>query len=550
MLKYFIKIMPLVFLGALLWSCEDDLNITPEDNRLTDDRALVSESDYTAFLAKIYGGLSLFDQGSGSDPDISTIRADFSGYMRLYFQMQELPTDEAVIAWNDGPIQALNTQTWSSGDSFPNAMYARVFFQVAQANEFLRQSEQGALASKGLNNETLFKGFRAEARFLRALSYWHGLDLFGNTTFVTENDGTGSPPQISKAELFSYIESELLAIENEIAGPKENQYGRADRGAVWALLAKLYLNAEVYLGEGNGRFDDCIVFCNKIINAGYSIDTSLPYQNLFLADNDKNGAQSEAIFTIPHDGINTKSSGGFATFVVHAAVGDPMNPTDFGIGGGWGGLRTTSVLVDLYGTPTGQEEVFNDAGSSLGFQEIWSDQRLLTFTAGQSKVINDITFFNDGYAITKFKNITSDGQPGKDPSENPDLDFHMFRLADIYLTYAEATLEGGAGGNINTAVGYINTLRERANGGAAIDNIAIADLTNDFIIDERGRELYWECHRRTDLIRHKQFSENGIWPFKGGVPAGQVTPKFRNLYPIPQNELDVNTNPLVQNPGY
>lgn len=559
MTKKIIKILLFATtIGLLLGSCEDDLEIGPEDNRLVSEGALQTEANYESFLAKLYTGLSVFGQGNGTSNDISTIRNDFSGYLRLYYQMQELPTDESVIAWSDdGPIQDLNTQTWTNGHVGVAAMYERIFFQVAQANEFLRQSAPGVLSSKGLSNESLFRQLRAEARFLRALSYWHGLDMFGDTTFVTENDGAGAPPQTTRAALFEYIESELLAIQEDLPEPNQiSNYGRADKAAVWALLSKLYLNSEVYLGEGNGRFNDCIDVCNQIINAGYSIDVNQPYQNLFLADNDAfstlNTSESEAIFTIPHDGVRTRSTGSYGTFIINASLSAEIQAEgDFGTTQAWGGIRATSVLIDLFGTPTNEPMPnSDDPNAPEDIQLEWEDQRIISFTPGHRREVESLTTFTDGYAITKFKNLTVDGQPGSDSQQFTDMDFHMFRLADIYLTYAESVLRGATNGDMNAALDFVNILRTRAYGGSTANNISSAELTLDFIIDERGRELYWENHRRTDLIRFNRFTENSIWEFKGGVQGGQTTPEFRNLYPIPQSEINVNTNNIEQNPGY
>lgn len=544
------KSVLMLSIGCLVWSCDDDLDIRPEDSRQTEEKALVTDANYRSFLAKIYSGISVSgQQGPAGRPDLRGLDEGFSNYLRLYWKLQELTTDEALIAWNDGTIQNLHSQTWTSGNEFLRTMYDRLYFQIAICNEFLRQSNENVISSKGLNND-LITEYRAEARFMRALAYWHAMDLYGNPTFVTENDPVGlfSPPQIQRADLFAFIESELLDIEDTIAEVRTGEYGRADQGAVWALLAKLYLNAEVYLGAGNGRFDETIEYSNRIINAGYSIDTALPYRNLFLADNDTNGTQSESIFVIPFDGLNTQSFGGM-TFLVHAAVGGSMNPDDFGINDGWFGLRTTSALIDQFGPSSNEVEVFDDEGESLGTQLMWNDSRLLTYTPGQNREIENVSVFTDGFAIQKYRNITTTGDAGSDPNNHPDTDFHMFRLADTYLTYAEATIEGGVNGDLATAVGYINTLRERAFGSSSF-NITIADLTMDFILDERARELYWEGHRRTDLIRHNQFSENGVWPFKGGVQEGQTTASFRDLMPLPEKEININSNPLVQNPGY
>lgn len=528
-----LKPVLILFLGSLLvWSCQDELDLSPEDNRETADSALQDAEVYESFLAKLYAGLSLSGQeGPAGNPDLAGLDEGFSNYVRLYFNLQELTTDEALIGWNDGTIYDLHYQSWTAGNEFVRTMYSRILYQVSLVNEFLRQTDPAALDNRGVSGDlrATIEDYRAEARFLRALSYYHALDLFGRPAFVTEEDPTGAflPPQTSKADLFSYVESELLAIENEIIDAKQNEYGRADRAAVWMLLSKLYLNAEVY--TGSARYADVIEYTQRTINSGYQI-ADVPYSYLFMADNDQNGAQNEIIFPVTYDGLNTQSYGG-TTYIIHAAVGGDMVPADFGVNGGWAGLRTTQQFVDIF--PGGAES---------------DDSRAMFFTEGQNKEVRRIAPFTEGYAVTKFTNLKSDGTAGSDPSgEFPDTDFPMFRLADAYLMYAEAVVRGG-GGSTGQAVTYINELRERAYGDNSGD-ISTADLNLNLILNERGRELYWEGHRRTDLIRFNRFSENGIWAFKGGVPQGATTSAFRNLFPIPAAELGVNTN-LTQNPGY
>jgi hypothetical protein len=264
---------------------------------------------------------------------------------------------------------------------------------------------------------------------------------------------------------------------------------------------------------------------------------------MFMADNHNS---REVIFAVPFDGLNIQTWGG-TTYLVHGALGGKMvddiddatgasitaeATTRFGVNSGWFGLRTTSAFVDLFLDITGN-----------------TDERAIFYTDGQTKEIteNGIPNFNEGFAVPKYVNVTSDGEIGSDLTHT-DTDYPMFRLADAYLMYAEAVLRGGTGGDAGTALNYINTLRQRAYNGNNGD-IAAGDLTLDFILDERGRELYWEGHRRTDLIRYNQFSENGVWPHKGGIAAGKTTEKFRNLYPIPSSEILANPK-LNQNDGY
>ena len=532
MLRTIKSVLVVFTLAFFMQSCDDRLNLEPEDSRLTAEVAFDDPAAYKQFLAKLYAGISLSGQeGPAGAPDLAGLDEGFSNYLRLYWKMQELTTDEAVIAWNDGTIQDLHGQVWTSGNEFIRTMYSRLLYQVALTNEYLRQTTDAKLDERdvGAGLRVEIQTYRAEARFLRALTYWHAMDLFANPPFVTENDPIGAflPPQIQRADLFDYVEAELLDILDDMEAPRANEYGRADRGAAWMVLAKLYLNAEVY--TGTSRYADVITYTNNIIGAGYSIPNT-PYFHSFLADNDSNGSQEEVIFTIPFDGLNTQAFGGM-TFLTHAPVGGSMNPADFGINGGWFGVRATPTFI----------EQFPDEENS-------ADGRALIYTDGQNKDITTIATFTDGYALSKYRNVDVDGNPGSDNSGNhTDIDFPMFRLADAYLMYAEAALRGG-GGSLSTATGYINELRGRAYGDTSGD-IAQSDLDLDFIIDERARELYWECHRRTDLIRFNQFSDNGVWQWKGGVQQGATTESFRDLMPLPATDLGINTN-LDQNTGY
>ncbi|WP_299991554.1 RagB/SusD family nutrient uptake outer membrane protein [uncultured Pontibacter sp.] len=516
-------------------SCDHSLDIEPKYD-VVSANVYRDFANYKSILAKMYAGYAVTgQQGPAGRPDISGIDEGFSNYLRQYWQAQELSTDEAIIAWNDGNLRDLHDMDWTPANEFLRALYNRIFYQVSLTNEFIRETQDAQLSERGITGANLEEArrYRAEARFLRALSYWHALDLYGNVPFVTEQDRVGSffPEQTTRADLFSYVESELLAIESELGEPGF-EYGRADKAAAWTLLAKLYLNAEVYTGQG--RYADAVTYSRRVIDSG-RFQLEAEYNHLFLADNN---TSSEIIFPITFDGLRTTTWGGM-TYLVHAPVGGNMNAAAFGINGGWGGLRTTKNIVELFPSTNATP-----------------DERAMFHTDGQNLEIADIFTFTDGYPITKFKNVNRAGQAGSDPSGNhPDTDFPMFRLADVYLMYAEAVLRGG-GGSAADALDYVNQLRRRAytdaagnvrgNGGA----ISQGQLTLDFIINERARELKWEGHRRTDLIRFNRFtSATYVWPWKGAVPEGRGVEEFRRLYPIPSTDLTANPN-LTQNPGY
>lgn len=514
-------------IAFVLSSCVKDLDREPFVE-ITSVSVYKDPANYKKVLAKIYAGLALSgQQGPAGKPDISGIDEGFSTYLRQYWKAQELPTDEAVIAWNDGSLADYHKMNWASNNEFIAAMYNRIYYQVGLCNEFLRESTDAKLSDRGIGGSDAdnIRIYRQEARFMRALSYWHALDMFGNVPFVTENDGIGAflPKQATRAELFAFIESELKDIEGKLIDPHQNEYGRADKGAAWTLLAKLYLNAEVYINEP--RYTDAIAYCKKVISAGYQLDPQ--YKNLFLADNNNS---PEIIFPIVFDGVHTKTWGGI-TFLVHAPVGGSMNPADFGINGGWAGLRTTKSIVALYPDSTGQ-----------------IDKRAMFYTTGQNIEINNVSEFKDGWPVTKYKNVTSAGVKGSDIEGNfPDTDFPMFRLADVYLMYAEAVKRGGAGGDEATAIGYVNQIRERAYGNSNGD---ISSLSLDFLLDERARELVWEGHRRTDLIRFGKFTGDAyLWPWKGNVKEGASVPPHLVLFPIPAADLIANPT-LEQNLGY
>ena len=523
-----LKILAVLFVAFLIGfsSCMKDLDTVPlDDNEVTAADIFDDPNAYREILAKLYAGLAISgQQGPAGMEDISGIDEGFGQYLRALYYHQVLSTDEAVIGWDDQTIKDFVYQSWTASDVFVAAMYYRIFYQIALANEYIRQTTDELLDERGVSGQLReeVEVYRAEARFLRAFSYWHALDIYGDVPFVTDEDPIGAflPEQSTRDGLFTFLEEELKDVAELMTEPFANEYGRVDRAAAWMLLAKLYLNAEVYIGQE--KYTEALTYLNQIINAGYSLEDE--YHWLFNADNYL--SDNEIIMRVPYHGINTQTFGG-TTFIIKAAIGGDMSVADSGVDDGWGGLRTTPQFVSL----------FSD-----------NDGRAMFFTDGQTLEILNLSDFQNGYAVRKFTNLTRDGQPGSN-LEFPDTDFPVFRLADVYLMYAEAVLRGGSGGDITTAVGYINQIRERAYGNSS-GNINSGDLTLDFILDERGRELFWESHRRTDLIRFGKFAGDGyIWSWKGQSRDGLETDDKFNIFPIP--DADINANPnLVQNPGY
>ena len=529
-----LKLRNMTFIGLFLLSmtsCLNDLNVKVNDDELfTSEQFYANPASYKQFLAKIYAGLSVTGQQSATGQSDLGSEGDggpnegFSQYLRGYWQLQELTSDEAIIAWgeSDNPtIKDLNFNTYNADNVFNEAFFARVFLQIGLVNEYLRETTDEKLASRNVSAElkAQIKTYRAEVRFLRALTYYHAIDIYGKMPFATENEPVGTKPVMQSREfMFNYVISELNAIETDLPAPRMNEYGRADKAAVWMLKSKLYLNGKVYTGKDKST--EALAEVEKVIGSSYKI-AQIPYANLFKADNNTNGAQDEIIFPITFDGIQTRTYGG-TTYLIHASCTNEVG-TGLGIDFGWQGFRVRQEFMQTVGT---------------------SDARVMRVAGNTDpSFIGDYSKFEQGAKITKFSNKKSTGGNGSD-SNFADADFPLFRMADAYLMYAELAVVNGKGSMAN-ALTYVNALRTRA----GVANVNLAALNPDFILNERAKELYWEGYRRQDLIRFGKYLSGYNWQWKGGSINGSTLSESKLLFPIPNKYLNLNSN-LTQNPGY
>ena len=297
-------------------SCSKKLDLFPTNN-VAAEQVFKSAAGYKGILAKIYGGLATTgNQGPAGQSDIQGLdEGSQSPFIRGFFNCQELPTDEAMVTWNDQTIQDYHNLRWTSADPFLKGMYARPIYNISIINEYLRQATDDKLAANGITGADAdeIKKTVAEVRFLRAFNYWVIMDLFGYSTFITEEDlpGLSNPKEITRAELFNYVEGELKAIDGSLAPAHTlsvTEYGRVDQAAAWALLARMYLNAKVY--TGTAKYTEAITYAKKVIDAGYSLQPG--YAKLFMADNDKQ--KEEFIFAVNCDGVRTSGYGNTSFF--------------------------------------------------------------------------------------------------------------------------------------------------------------------------------------------------------------------------------------------
>ncbi|MBP7507163.1 MAG: RagB/SusD family nutrient uptake outer membrane protein [Prolixibacteraceae bacterium] len=500
---------------VFLFSCTDDLNRFPT-NGTSNDIQYSDINGYKQSLITIYATMA------------------YNDFLRNYWNMQELTTDEAVSTWDDNGILSYHIFNWTADNVAMGRVYTSLMYNITLCNNFIIESSDDNLSKRGFSagdSETI-KKYVAEARFMRAYFYWILMDLYGNPPFATETSLAAGevPKQIKRADLFNYIETELKAIETTLLAAKTNEWGRADQGACWALLSRLYLNAEVY--TGTAKYTEAITYSSKVINAGYTLESN--YNWLMLADNYLN--TNEFIFTMNFDNTNEVTWGG-TNYLALGASGVPAEVN--GMSNSWSSLRMTESIPALFPTA-----------------DTTADRRAAFWTEGQTLTCDDLGTSLNGYSSFKFRNLNRNGSaPVQNNSYNniSDIDFPVFRLAEIYLNYAESVLRGGTGGDATTALSYINKLRGRAyanNPGSSEGNISAGDLTIDFILDERARELYWEAQRRTDLIRYNKLTTGDyLWAWKGGVREGtQVNEKY-NIFPLPTSDILANPN-LEQNDKY
>ena len=563
-MKKYILMFMIGCLG-LMTSCIGDLDTMPlDDNNLVSERVYSSKEGYMGVLAKCYASLILTGQqgGDGGDGDLEGANEGYSGYTRLLFYLQEQCTDNFLMPSSSNGLRNCLNLNWNATTSVVTWTYQRLYMSIAYCNEFLRECTPEKMQERGVWNDMSadYLNYRAEARFIRAYCYSMLCDLYGNVPIIDESVGVKDVPvQKTRKEVFEYAERELKSILGEngstdelLKKSRQNEYGRVDEVAAWFLLARLYLNAEVYAGEA--RYADCLIYADKIIQGG-DYPLASDYRHIFLADNE---TCSEIIWPLVQDGDHAQSSAG-TNFYVKAFVNGPMDELyQTGVGSrGWGNVRSKTTLVDA----------FDPADVAFDTNDTWgngkNDKRAQFMTAltaedgtPQTKETWDANLamtstFTCGYGYIKWRNVNKNDDPADEAYTS--IDWPMFRTADAYLMAAEAILREG--GDRNKALGYVNEVRMRAymsddyGSNAVSGKIADGDLTLDFILDERQRELASECVRRTDLIRYGKFTKGYNWDWKNGERLGGDVDDKYNLFPIPESEL-TNNPTLEQNDGY
>lgn len=459
----------------------------------------------------------------------------------IHFTMCELSSDETVVTvkanqgYENGQWIRFFQHAWTSQEPFILYEWSNLYQGIGYCNSFISAVENRDISKFGLqvSKEQLV----SEVKMVRAMLYYWLMDEFGNVPIAVDLN-TPNLPSSPRAEVFEFIEQE---IKNNIGNLKKkgdaDWYGHFTQSAAQALLARLYLNAEVY--TGTPRWDDCLAACNAIIEGDepYSLDDN--WNDPFLINNE---GSKENILVVPYDANNAP---GFNAVQVQlwGALGWQWYFNDWL----WGKVVTPEAFFDLYSNDdkrkqqwlVGPQTYLDENGNEQPVPG-WYDQD------GQQFVIypkidmlnNPIGGYGQGVCNVKYE--IKKGTPTSASPTQMSNDLVVFRLSEIMFIKAECLMRKNNNNATQDAVNLVNAVRARSF--STNKDYSIAQLTMDELLAERGREFSYEMKRREDLIRFGKFGD-ARWE------KPQDDGPHRKLFPIPSNILSANPA-LTQNPGY
>lgn len=517
-----------------LASCTGDLDVTPIDPNMN------TQVDPTGLFNKCYANLAMAGNSTGDgEPDIDGLDGGTSGFVRQLWNSNELTTDEAICHWGDAGIREYCYNTYDASHPMLNGLYARLTTGISYCNQYINVCGD-VDATK-----------TAEIRFVRALEYYFLMDAFGNVPFATE---LTKPARYTRAEMYAWLKSELLEIEPLLSEAKSKTssdatYYRADKAAVWMLLARLYLNAEVY--TGTAQWQKAADYAKKVMNSDYRLNTTgvgnwSAYQMLFMGDNGETNAAREGVFRIGQDGVTTTSWSGTLFLMastydgdMHADVSGTYPAATNGTGQTWGGNRARKDLIEKFFPNNDAPNV-----SCKDMPAAANDDRAIFDGEGRTLDNADgyLSSFKFGFAVAKWNNFKTDNTVGHNDTY-PDTDFFLFRVAEANLIYAEATARLNGGTTTQEGTNAVNALRSRAHA------VTRSGYSLNDLCDEWSREFYFEGLRRPTLIRFGRFggNVNYNWSYKGGTKNGRNFSADHNIFAIPAAQVKGD---ITQNPGY
>lgn len=614
--------------GSLgLSSCVGDLDLEPRDpSEITN-----VSNDMDRVFADIFLQFSTY--GANGNSPVSSFDGGMASFQRALFIAEEMPTDEACWLWDPSSFGTLNYGQVVPTLDCVYGFYSRLMINITLCNQFIQSVDDGTFNITDENRKKA-ENYRRQAKILWGACYYYMLSFYDKIPYIDETVSVGDvPQQLPRAEVYARVTS---ALEEVVAAYQEDPtyatpiYGYVGLDAAESILAKIYLNAEVF--SGTAAYDKCYTHSKNVIDrlghgGYYGNGLARSYSSLFGYNNDKyvlgnGGDTTEIIWTLAQDKEHLTSWSG-ATFLI----------------AGW--LGTNGVQVTMYKPTTNQaldnvveeqadgtsiiykyyadqadydsalakynssetkdwmkqvSEVINDtpwsfdpsttghismqwfnagdgwkcmvARKSFVRKFDWNDVTMTQSddlrtanwqTAAHGFSVENVSLVgndwgNNGYITPKYTNWAYNDDGSIDIAGSPEPtatvggDYAVIRLAEIYLTAAEAILQGG-GGSQAEALQYVNYIRARAYGDAPGDNShAWTSLSMQDLRDERCRELYQENVRRTDLIRWNQWCTGYTWEWKGGIQNGTNLAEHTKLYPIPSRVISASN--FEQTTGY
>ena len=558
MKKIFKKIGCLAFVAGIFSSCHKiDVPVTSE---LTPDTYPLTEAQFNSVMGPVY----------------TLLRSEFA---TTYFFLQDMTTDESLLPtyaadWIDGNrYLELHRHTWTKDNGPVSSGWNYCANLVGTTNQtifIVNKSPEGAVKNTSI----------AELKTMRAMFYYMWMDMFGNIPLDTLYGSTTLNTNTPRAQVFNFIESELkAAIPFLKTASGATTYGKPTRYMAYSLLAKMYLNAQVY--TGTQRNNDCIAACDSVINAGggtqYALEPRSTYLQMFYPTNGP--ALKEFIYAIPFDAATSNGYMFYARYDLNRNLGvrylysgstpgtnvDPVMNLTTGNGLANNKPSGPRCTTDEFFTN------FNDANdirnkqwlsglqywangnpimvrtTNLGYDQFYSGgspataytYHLNLLPLGVSRLgATSFDLGKDEIAWnTGVRNIKFLADYTNPTSRNQNNDVPIFRYSDIILMKAEAIQRGGTGTLGHTALSLINMLRAQRTTSTALGAVSLDD-----IYVERCREMTWECWHRNDMIRFGKFeSAYGL--------AKTNADTYRRIFPVPTTAIATNSA-LVQNPGY
>lgn len=453
--------------------------------------------------------------------------------------LQELSADGAAWCqkgrhgYDGGDWIRLHRHEWTPIERQIETAWKHMYQGIGLNNKFIEDFK--TLDFEALGVPVSKEQAIAELRLNRAFCYWNLLDLYREIP-ITETLEELNPESKSAQEVFDYIEKEIKESIPHLSDDKAKTYGRVSKWGAYALLAKLYLNAEVY--TGTPRWDDCIAACNEVGQGNFMLDVN--WNDPFKVDNDQ--TSKEVIWAIVFDQIYAKGNGWYVRWL-HYAHQKGWNL----LSGPWNGLVTQPTFFDLFTDndkrksegfliglqyPRKKDRDGNyyfdkSAGPLLGSEE-YKDQPLefVNYIEAMDKGKE-----NSGARSVKYETI-------EQSTSDQDNDWVLFRYADILFMKAEALMRKNGNTANQEVVDLVNSVKVRAFSDEDWKTAAYttSTLTMDELINERGREFAFEGTRRSDLIRFGKFVTTSWWDKKA------LNNEAYNIFPIPQKQLDSNQN--------